>query len=342
MSIHLSWNDGEAFAIADSSEFQNSFRLLRWSEKEESKINVEDVMEFLAEEGYFNRNQNKPKKSYNSIRNTHKRKLQEEEIQEKFLKEYEEAMKFIENTSSTIVTLNDGSHFEILPTPNEGQRDVVYIAGSPGNGKTFQSCRFLKRYEQMWPDRKCYIFTADEMDETILVSGLKNTEIISLESLDPSTGKPAFLNKEWDQKDFIFSCVMFDDIDGLMNKEVYSKIRKLMMQCLLMGRHTGTTMVLTNHMLTDYQKTRQWIQHSTWVMFFPQSSIGRNTEYFLRSYVGVTDDEALDTIMKMGRWVAIKTHRPQVALSEYKCILLSALNEKHSEQKRKKRKTTTF
>lgn len=323
LNYHLSWTDGDAFALVDGAS-SSQYTFLRWTLNESNQIVPDNPIDFLAQQNYFNRMRTKPKKTYDALR-----KIivsQEGEVPPGFEQDYQRALTVLRERAGKEVSLSDGRMFRILPTAKEGKRDVLYLAGPPGQGKTYLSCQFLRLYERMWPTRKCFVFTGDERDPTILAQNLQRTEIISVDLKDKD-GIPFFLKKQWTHESFYNCVVMFDDVDGMVNKQVVNALRDLMDKCLKMGRHTGTSVIITNHMLTEYQKTRQWIQQANWVVFFPLSAIGRNIEYFIRDYLGIKNVESQEQLMRMGRWVAVKTDTPQLALSDYKCILLSALKK---------------
>jgi predicted AAA+ superfamily ATPase len=62
--------------------------------------------------------------------------------------------------------LKDNFTFQLIPNKNN-QRDVLYIAGASGSGKSYYCKEYLKEYISLFPNNPIYLFSYLDLDETI-------------------------------------------------------------------------------------------------------------------------------------------------------------------------------
>ncbi len=68
-----------------------------------------------------------------------------------------------------------------LPYFNKGAgntRQILYVSGASGSGKSFYTSDYMKEYNRLFPKNKIYIFSSLEKDEKL--DAVKNTKRIKL------------------------------------------------------------------------------------------------------------------------------------------------------------------
>ena len=211
------------------------------------------------------------------------------------------------------IELPPGSTFSLLPSPDKDKREVWFIAGPSGAGKSYIAKNLAEKYRKQFPDRQVYLVSKLPEDETL--DSMKG-------------GKPVRINvqKLVDQpiKDLepLRNClILFDDYDTYtapFDKAVF----KLIDDIATMGRHTNTSMLCMSHYLTNYKKTRLLLTEATHYVIYPNSTGRQALTYFLKTYVGMDDDE-VSSLKKMGsRWICIHKNFPMWLVSEHSAKLL--------------------
>eukprot|EP00466_Bigelowiella_natans_P009751 jgi/Bigna1/137810/aug1.41_g12518 len=79
----------------------------------------------------------------------------------------------------TKIELDFHQKFEILPNTNSDKRDVMYIAGASGSGKSYITKQIVNNYAKLYPKRKIFIVSRLDEDETL--DGIKSKNIIKLD-----------------------------------------------------------------------------------------------------------------------------------------------------------------
>jgi len=198
--------------------------------------------------------------------------------------------------------------FSIIPNPDKDKRDVFYIAGASGSGKSWIARQIANNYKRMYPDRPVFVVSKLTEDETL--DGMEEPPI----RLDYTkwVESPPNINQ------LSNSLIIFDDydtIEGKPGKAVQSVINDL----AIMGRkHTddqgNVSMLLLTHYLTNYSKTRLLLNEATHYVVYPQNSSAHALAYLLKTYMGL-DKSEIKKLRKLGRWVCFRKNFPQVLLS---------------------------
>jgi hypothetical protein len=208
------------------------------------------------------------------------------------------------------IVLPDDASFQILPTPDPGKREVFYIAGASGSGKSYIAKGIAEYYRKLHPDREVYLISKLGEDST-------------LDSMRP---KPKRINIQTliddypDLEEFNECLVIFDDFDTFTG-DAEKVTLKLIDDLATMGRHTKTTMLVLSHYLSNYKKTRLILNEATHFVLYPQATSNHALGYLLKTHVGMTRDEIHD-IKKLGRWVCIAKNYPQHLISAHTAKVL--------------------
>lgn len=215
-----------------------------------------------------------------------------------------------DEAKSTSVELENGE-FNILPSPDPTKREVFYIAGASGSGKSYIAKSIAQYYKKLFPDRNVYLISKLAEDST----------------LDTMTPPPKRINIQTliddypELDEFEKCCVIFDDYDTFTGP-AEKVVHKLIDDLATMGRHTNTTMLCLSHYLTNYKKTRLLLNEATHLIVYPMATSFHALSYLLKTHVGLSKDDCRD-LKKLGRWVVLYKHYPQWLLSAHHARLLN-------------------
>jgi hypothetical protein len=207
-----------------------------------------------------------------------------------------------DNTRSTSVDLPDDGQFQLVPSPDPTKREVFYIAGASGSGKSYIARGIADCYKKLFPDRGIYLISKLEEDSTL--DELKDLKRIKIQSL---------IDDYPTLEEFENCLVIFDDYDTFTGN-AEKVIHKLIDDLATMGRHTCTTMLCLSHYLTNYKKTRLLLNEATHIIVYPMATSFHALSYLLKTHIGMTKDDVRD-LKKMGRWVCVYKHYPQWLLA---------------------------
>jgi hypothetical protein len=210
----------------------------------------------------------------------------------------------------TKLTLKDGK-FQQLPDP-ETERQILYITGASGSGKSTYTANYIKQYQRMFPKNPVYCFSALQEDESLDV--VKPKRII----IDESIWKEPLMVDE-----FANSLVVLDDIDVIGDKKQREAVYTIMNQILEVGRHHKITCIITNHLPTAGKDTRRVLNECHSVTYFPHSGTARGIKYLLTEYLGIDKHQMKKIKDLKSRWATIFKNYPNVCMTE-KDIWLSA------------------
>ena len=214
--------------------------------------------------------------------------------------------------SSTEVDLPPNSTFTLRPTNEKKARDVFYICGPSGSGKSYVAKAIAEEYHKLHPDRSIYLVSKLTEDSTL-------DKLKYIIRIDPQklVEKPIT-----DLKPLEESLIIFDDIENF-DRETDKVIQNLVNQVASTGRHNVTSMIYITHLLSDYKRTRLVLMEATGYVLYPQSTGSHALNYMLKTYVGMDSKES-QALRKAGsRWVYIRKHYPSVLVTEHSAKIMN-------------------
>ena len=216
------------------------------------------------------------------------------------------------NREFSHLTLPDEGKFQQVPDTTK-QREILYITGASGSGKSTYTLKYLQEYKKKYKDNEIYVFSALTEDETLdQMKGLKRIKMDERMVTEPL-----------DIKLFEKSCCVFDDIDVLSNKHIRIEVYKLLNQILEIGRHMSITCIITNHLATNGGDTRRILNEAMSITYFPSSGSVKGINYLLQTYCGLDKQAILKAKKTKSRWITIFKHYPQIIMGEKNVWLLS-------------------
>lgn len=215
-----------------------------------------------------------------------------------------------DSESSTKIELDDEGLFELLPNPDPKRREVWYIAGQSGSGKSWIAKQLALFYHKLFPKRGIYLISKLEKDETL--DALKFLKRIPIQS---------FVDEYPTLEEFRETMCIFDDYDTLTG-DAEKVITKIIDDLAIMGRHECVTILALSHYLTNYKKTRLLLNEATHIVVYPLSTSYHALRYLLKNYIGVDEDD-IKRHKKLGsRWLMYAKGFPQFMISQRDAELL--------------------
>jgi hypothetical protein len=228
------------------------------------------------------------------------------------IKEYKELYEkmYRDSANDKMIELDDEGQFELLPSPDPKRREVWYIAGQSGSGKSFIAKSLATYYKKLFPDREVYLVSKLEEDATL--DALKFLKRLRIQS---------FIDDYPDLEEFKDCMVIMDDYDTLTG-DADKVIHKLIDDLAIMGRHSNTTMLCLSHYLTNYKKTRLLLTEATHLVVYPMSTSFQALRYLLKNQVGIDEDD-LKRYRKLGsRWLCFIKGFPTMMISQKNAEIL--------------------
>jgi Cdc6-like AAA superfamily ATPase len=209
--------------------------------------------------------------------------------------------------------LKDKQHFQLIP--NDGvARDICYVTGASGSGKSYFTKQYADQYRKIYPKREIYLISSLSDDSSI--DSIKNLRRIKL--------SPAFLGEDIQATDFKDSLVIFDDCEALTDKRMKVKVQSILNQLLTIGRHHNISVCNLTHSACNGSETKLILNESNTITIFPHGLGGRSLKYLLDQYLGL-DKHQIKKLKKLkSRWVTIIKGYPMVVLSEKECYILNS------------------
>lgn len=210
--------------------------------------------------------------------------------------------------------------FEPLPDVNCDKRDVFFIAGASGSGKSYFTMKLINKYSKLFPERKIFIVSRLDSDETL--DQIKSKNIIKLDIED-------LAENGFDVNDPLFykSVFIFDDVDNLPNKKHADIVQNMINSISIMGRlhnkkskhHDGQgciSLIFISHYLNNNKKSKIILNESKDYVLFPKSTAFRQLQYLLENYIGLTKKDIIKLKKMPSRWVHIHKNYPNYFISE--------------------------
>lgn len=209
------------------------------------------------------------------------------------------------------IDLADDQKFQQVPNPDT-ERQIMYITGASGSGKSTYIAKYCKQYKKAFPDNEIYVFSALNEDESLDVISPKRIIIDERMISDP-------LGVD----DFKDAMVIFDDIDVISNKKLRESVYQLLNALLETGRHTKSSVCISNHLPTAGRDTRRVLNESHSVIWFPHSGSGVGMKRLLCDYLGLDKDLNKKLKKMKTRWACCFKSYPSICMTERNMWLMA-------------------
>jgi hypothetical protein len=210
-----------------------------------------------------------------------------------------------------------GSFFEPLPPIDPDVRLTEYAAGKAGSGKSVYSAGLIRRFTKMYPGRPVFgvCKTKLENDKAYAGLGIKQLPLGFFEGA--GTGRAFDVEKAFGSEGCL---ILFDDWDSLEKSDLLN-IQGAIKDVLNLGRKLKISVIVTSHLLTNYNQTRGIIHEANDVTVFPKHELPQSI-YYLCLKLGLNKD-VVARLRRKGRWVTIHNTHPCYVLSETEAEMIA-------------------
>jgi Cdc6-like AAA superfamily ATPase len=211
----------------------------------------------------------------------------------------------------TKIKLTGDNKFQQIPSI-DCERQILYITGASGSGKSTYTANFIKKYKKMKKHSEIYCFSSLPDD-------------VSLDVVNPKRIKidESLVTNPINVKDFEDSLVVFDDIDVISDKKQREAVYSIMNQILEIGRHHKIWCIITNHLPTAGKDTRRVLNEAHSITYFPHSGSARGIKYLLCEYLGLDKKDISKIKKSKSRWATIFKNYPQIAMTDKEIYILA-------------------
>lgn len=195
-----------------------------------------------------------------------------------FMKEiYYDSLKEFEKIKHKGIRLSSGK-FE--PLLDHTRYERFYVAGASGSGKTYYSTKLVEQYLKKHKR---------EDNDFVMVSGVAPSE--KLEEMFPNVIDPADVYNEGLPADAIHdSIILFDDVLSIPDRRVKNAVLSSINHLVETNRHSHTTVIVINHLLSSAHETRKLLNEATTIVFFPKASAKHSIVNYLKAYEHMSAD----------------------------------------------------
>jgi hypothetical protein len=206
------------------------------------------------------------------------------------------------------IQLKDGSFQQIPNTKRE--RDVGFICGASGSGKSTYCKNYIIEYHKTYKDRPIYLFS--HLDEDKVLDDLGIIKRVRLSN--------QLLEENLTSKDFENCLVLMDDVEIITNKPIKKYVYQLMEEIAMTGRHFNTSLLMISHNAVG-NDVKRILNECHFFVYFPW---GQNLKYTLEKYIGIDQKQIKQIKSTKSRWAVIFKNYPQCVLTEKHAFVLSS------------------
>ena len=209
------------------------------------------------------------------------------------------------NQPNSIKTSNE---FNILPR-QDGERELIYITGSSGCGKTTFIKNYCELYHKIYPKSPIYLFSEKLEDRSI--DGLKFiNRIIIDENITEISNIPLenYINN---------TLLIFDDYDDLQ-KIYLEPIQNLISRILKLGRQYKISAMIVSHLINPTKNrefNRNILLECQKIIFFKNDNTYGN-KYYLKTYGGLEKKQIDNVLSKDTRYIIFNNRFPNYFITK--------------------------
>lgn len=206
----------------------------------------------------------------------------------------------------------NGEYMQLVPQNVKDDRNVLYVTGQSGSGKTTFSKKYIEEYKKKYKKREVYVFSYFTEDKNLDTKYLKRIKL-----------DDEFVNTELYLDDFRDSLILFDDIDTIKNKPLKKKLKGILDNLLELGRHYCVDIVYISHQCNKGSETKSILTECGSITIFPAVMSSISFKYLLGVYFGMNIDQMRRIKKLNSRAVTIIRTYPNIVLYDKGCYVLN-------------------
>lgn len=202
--------------------------------------------------------------------------------------------------------------------PNATKREVLYVVGKSGSGKSYFIAKYCHAYNILFPENDIYFISAKDLveDGEVFdnVKNMKQLDLTDLELMKDLTQINASVH-------FKNSLVVFDDVEGF-DKNITKYVDLLLENLLELGRSTHTYIILARHTFYDAKKTKKILNELDKLVIFNKTINRFAFDYLCKNYLSFDKKQIYKILNSNGRWTLISLTVPEYYISEFEFSFL--------------------
>lgn len=202
-------------------------------------------------------------------------------------------------------------HMPFQDLKGGNNRQILYINGASGSGKSYYTSMYLKEYLKMFPKNKIYIFSSVNEDKKLDELHKKRVKRVPLNE--------KFVNTPLTIDDFKDCLVLYDDTEMITNRSLVEKMLALKALIMTTGRHTNTFYIETCHLPGGYNN-RLLLAEAFSLTLFLGNMGAKASHRFLENAFGFDSKQVRMIRNIKSRWVTIFRTQPLTVMYEHGMI----------------------
>jgi len=250
------------------------------------------------------------------------------EIHKKGIKRYTRSQAF---NKFKIDNLED-EEIQIVPHIVPGQRLSYYIAGMAGAGKSRKLAEITETYIRM-TGKPVYVFC-----ETDIRDDRAYNKII--DKVQQVVMDDDFFNEDLNINTFDMdnSLCIFDDVDAIVDKKKFQKLKDLQISILKLGRKREIDIIIVSHVFCDGMKTKVFLSECSNFIIFPSGASARSIRYGLVQYSTLDDEQVEYLLNHAGKWLLVRRTNPPYVITPNQVINIKEIPREDKKTKRDREK----
>lgn len=203
------------------------------------------------------------------------------------------------------------SEDKLAPLIDMENRDVIYLGGPAGSGKSTTAVNMIKDFLKVYPNYPFYLFSRTHYSTDPAFSGMRVNQVMVDQNLIDT---PIDITKELTD-----GCiVLFDDTNTIQDDKVKKAVNKLLNDVLECGRRLKIWTVVTNHLIipNERKEARTILNEMKKLVVFPKSGSSQQITYALKQYFGLGKNQMAEILQLPSRWVLISKSYPMYVMHE--------------------------
>ena len=196
----------------------------------------------------------------------------------------------------------------------QDDHEIIFVSGPPKCGKSYWVNQYVKKYKDIFDNRKVFLFTRLQHDVTLEKDIDNYIKIFITDS---------FITDPFKLEDFTNSLCIFDDIESSEFPKATQKAFNLLDDICRNGRHHNISCILCHQETRMGKKTKPLLTMITSLVIFPKTGNIYQMSHVLKEQIGMSKSQINKVMSLSSRWVVINRACPQYIMYDKGVYLLN-------------------